>query len=80
LWDLAGQRQGIPVHEALGGAVASRSAPTTPAPATPTTPRAAAANIGGGDEAAGPYDDQVAFMRDAGKLAESLLSEGYKPP
>ena len=24
-----------------------------------------------------PYDDQVAFMRDAGALAESLLAEGY---
>src|SRR3954452_16664805 len=29
------------------------------------------------DEALGPYDDQIAFMRDAGALAESLLSEGY---
>ena len=29
------------------------------------------------DGAAGPYDDQIAFMRDAGALAESLLSEGY---
>ena len=26
----------------------------------------------------GPYDDQIAFTRDAGKLAESLLAEGYK--
>lgn len=26
----------------------------------------------------GPYDDQVAFTQDAGKLAVSLLSEGYK--
>ena len=30
------------------------------------------------DRMAGPYDDQVAFNLDAGKLAESLLSEGYK--
>ena len=35
-------------------------------------------DIGAGDEAAGPYDDQVAFMRDAGALAKSLLAEGYK--
>jgi L-alanine-DL-glutamate epimerase-like enolase superfamily enzyme len=41
-------------------------------------------NTGGGrrainmrDQAIGPYDDQVAFMRDAGALAESLVSEGY---
>jgi L-alanine-DL-glutamate epimerase-like enolase superfamily enzyme len=33
--------------------------------------------IAGVDKAAGPYDDQIAFMRDAGALAESLLSEGY---
>lgn len=25
----------------------------------------------------GPYDDQIAFMRDAGALAASLLAEGY---
>ena len=25
----------------------------------------------------GPYDDQIAFMRDAGALAESLLEEGF---
>ena len=36
-----------------------------------------ARDIGAGDVAAGPYDDQIAFMRDAGALAESLLSEGY---
>jgi galactonate dehydratase len=29
------------------------------------------------DEMRGPYDDQVAFSRDAGRLAESLLSEGF---
>ena len=33
--------------------------------------------IGAADAAVGPYDDQVAFMRDAGALAESLLAEGY---
>ena len=30
-----------------------------------------------GEKPAGPYDDQVAFMTDAGKLAKNLLSEGY---
>lgn len=79
LWDLAGQRQGIPVHEALGGA----SRLTVPAYNTcagysynsgGTWRR----SIGAGDQAIGPYDDQVAFMRDAGVLAESLLSEGYR--
>ena len=35
-------------------------------------------DIGDGDQATGPYDDQVAVMRDAGALAKSLLAEGYK--
>jgi L-alanine-DL-glutamate epimerase-like enolase superfamily enzyme len=33
--------------------------------------------VGAADVAVGPYDDQIAFMRDAGALAESLLAEGY---
>lgn len=79
LWDLAGQRHGIPIHEALGGA----SRETIPAYNTCAgyayntsgTERRA---IDARDETRGPYDDQVAFTRDAGALAESLLSEGYR--
>ncbi len=83
LWDLMGKRHGIPVHEALGGA--SRSAIRTYntcagyAYNSGTAKGVAAGrrDIGAGDVAAGPYDDQIAFMRDAGALAESLLAEGY---
>lgn len=78
LWDLAGQRQGVPVYEALGGG-ARASVPvynTCAGYAYNSTGKRR--DIGAGDEAAGPYDDQVAFMRDAGALAKSLLSEGYK--
>ncbi|KAF1049230.1 mandelate racemase/muconate lactonizing enzyme family protein [Xylophilus sp.] len=81
LWDLAGQRHGIPVHEALGGA--SRLA----IPAYNTcagydynsggVAGAARRVIGAGDEFQGPYDDQIAFNRDAGALARSLVEEGY---
>jgi galactonate dehydratase len=92
LWDLAGKRHGIPVHEALGGAMRTeiRAYNTcagyaynsgTARDAGAGTARDAGAagrrDIGAGDVAAGPYDDQVAFMRDAGALAESLLAEGY---
>ncbi|MXP65523.1 mandelate racemase/muconate lactonizing enzyme family protein [Roseomonas sp. M0104] len=78
LWDLAGQRHGIPVHEALGGAVRNEiRAYNTCAGYAYNTQGAARRDIGAADVAAGPYDDQVAFMRDAGALAESLLSEGY---
>ncbi|QIL74225.1 mandelate racemase/muconate lactonizing enzyme family protein (plasmid) [Diaphorobacter sp. HDW4B] len=78
LWDLAGQRQGVPIYQALGGG----ARPSVP---VYNTCAGYSFNTGGqrrdiqaGDESAGPYDDQVAFMRDAGALARSLLDEGYK--
>ena len=81
LWDLAGQRAGIPVHEALGGASRTeiRAYNTCAGYAYNSGLSAAGGRraIGNADQAIGPYDDQVAFTRDAGKLAESLLSEGY---
>ncbi|MFC4166308.1 mandelate racemase/muconate lactonizing enzyme family protein [Teichococcus aestuarii] len=78
LWDLMGQRHGIPVHEALGGAsrLAIRAYNTCAGYAYNTS-GVGRRDIGTEDRPAGPYDDQVAFMRDAGALAESLLSEGY---
>jgi len=78
LWDLAGKRHGIPVHEALGGAARTEiRAYNTCAGYAYNTGGNRRRDIGADDVAVGPYDDQVAFMRDAGKLAESLLSEGY---
>lgn len=77
LWDLAGQRQNVPVYIALGGGV-RQSIPVY------NTCAGYAFNTGaqrrlvlGQEQAAGPYDDQVAFMRDAGALAESLLAEDF---
>jgi L-alanine-DL-glutamate epimerase-like enolase superfamily enzyme len=78
LWDLAGQRQGVPVYQALGGG-ARPSVPvynTCAGYAFNTSGQRR--DIGAADQSTGPYDDQVAFMRDAGALAESLLAEGYK--
>lgn len=78
LWDLAGQRQGEPVYVALGGGVRdSIRAYNTCAGYSYNTAGVGRRSIGGADASVGPYDDQVAFMRDAGALAESLLSEGY---
>lgn len=77
LWDLAGQRHGIPVHEALGGAVRTEIRAYNTCAGYAYNTAGGRRAVSGQDEAAGPYDDQVAFMRDAGKLAESLLSEGY---
>jgi galactonate dehydratase len=78
LWDLKGQRHGVPVHEALGGASRLEiRAYNTCAGYAYNTSAAKRREIASSDAALGPYDDQVAFMRDAGALAESLLSEGY---
>jgi L-alanine-DL-glutamate epimerase-like enolase superfamily enzyme len=77
LWDLMGQRHGVPVYVALGGGVReSIRAYNTCAGYSYNTSGARRA-IGASDAVAGPYDDQVAFMRDAGALAESLVEEGY---
>ena len=78
LWDLAGQRHGVPTHVALGGAVRGGiRAYNTCAGYSYNTGGAARRDVGRDDVALGPYDDQVAFVRDAGALAESLLAEGY---
>jgi galactonate dehydratase len=78
LWDLAGKRHGIPVHEALGGAMRTEiRAYNTCAGYAYNTGGVGRRDIRATDTAAGPYDDQVVFMRDAGGLAESLLSEGF---
>ena len=78
LWDLAGKRHGIPVYEALGGAMRHEiRAYNTCAGYAYNTSGVWRRAVGADDAAGGPYDDQVAFTRDAGALAESLLAEGY---
>ena len=85
LWDLAGKRHGIPVYEALGGASRSSIQVYNTCSGYSFNASSSAYNSGTSrrmitdkDEMRGPYDDQVAFTRDAGALAKSLLSEGYK--
>jgi galactonate dehydratase len=78
LWDLAGQRHGIPIYEALGGASRSEiRAYNTCAGYDYNTRGTNRREIGAQDTRAGPYDDQIAFMQDPAGLAESLLTEGY---
>jgi L-alanine-DL-glutamate epimerase-like enolase superfamily enzyme len=78
LWDLAGQRQGVPIYQALGGGARASVPVYNTCAGYAFNTNGKRRDIGAGDEAQGPYDDQVAFMRDAGALAKSLLSEGYK--
>lgn len=78
LWDLAGQRQGVPIHVALGGAVRpSIDVYNTCAGYDFNSTGGVRRDAGAQDAMQGPYDDQVAFMRDAGALATSLVEEGY---
>lgn len=77
LWDLAGQRQNVPVYVALGGGARQSIRVYNTCAGYSYNSGGGRRVIGGQDAAAGPYDDQIAFMRDAGTLAESLLSEGY---
>lgn len=78
LWDLAGQRHNVPIYEILGG-ISRASIPVynTCAGYDFNTKQGDRRQIADADLVAGPYDDQIAFMRDAGTLAERLLSEGY---
>ena len=85
LWDLAGKRWGVPVYEALGGKSRETLEVYNTCSGYFYNSKSASYNqltsrrsTTGEEEMKGPYDDQVAFMKDAGKLAESLLSEGYK--
>ena len=78
MWDLKGQRHGIPIHEALGGACRDRiRVYNTCAGYDFNTQQGARREISAADHAQGPYDDQLAFSRDAGALAISLVEEGY---
>lgn len=85
LWDLAGKRHNAPVYELLGGASRTQVQVYNTCSGYSYNKKGGCFNHYSGrrevktaDRMAGPYDDQVAFNLDAGKLAESLLSEGYK--
>lgn len=85
LWDLFGKRNGIPLHEAMGGACRERIQVYNTCSGYAFNASSSSYNSGSSrrvisdkDQMRGPYDDQVAFTRDAGALAESLLGEGYK--
>lgn len=78
LWDLAGQRQGVPLYQALGGGARDSVPVYNTCAGYAFNTNGKRRDIGAADESEGPYDDQVAFMRDAGALAESLLAEGYE--
>ncbi|MBA8820063.1 dehydratase [Ochrobactrum sp. P6BS-III] len=77
LWDIFGKVTGQPIHQLLGG-LSRQSIRTYNTCAGYTYNKSGSRRyIGDTDEGKeGPYEDQLAFHRDAGALAESLLSEG----
>jgi L-alanine-DL-glutamate epimerase-like enolase superfamily enzyme len=77
LWDLAGQRLGVPVHEALGGLSRDRIRAYNTCAGYDYNSARDRRDIGAGEAAVGPYDDQVAFTQRPAELAHSLLEEGF---
>ncbi len=77
LWDLMGQRLGVPVHEALGGLSRDRIRAYNTCAGYDYNSRRDRRDVRAGENAIGPYDDQVAFMSRADELAQSLLEEGF---
>jgi L-alanine-DL-glutamate epimerase-like enolase superfamily enzyme len=77
LWDLAGQRAGVPVHEALGGLSRDRIRAYNTCAGYDYNSRGGRRDVRAGENAAGPYDDQIAFMTRPDELAHSLLEEGF---
>lgn len=77
LWDLAGKRRGMPVHEALGGLSRDRIRAYNTCAGYDYNSQQLRRAVDGRENSAGPYDDQIAFMRSADELAHSLLEEGF---
>jgi L-alanine-DL-glutamate epimerase-like enolase superfamily enzyme len=79
LWDLAARRLKVPLYELLGGLSRDRiRVYNTCAGYSYGVKRGDTANFGNVDyRPEQPYEDQHAFMTDAGALADDLLSEGF---
>jgi len=81
LWDILGQATNQPISAALGGTSRDRiRAYNTCAGYNYNTQTVARRALRVGDAApaaAGPYDDQIAFVHRADELAHSLLEEGF---
>jgi len=77
LWDILGQAAGMPVWQLLGGAARDRIK-TYNTCGGPTYGRGTRGGTSYGTDGDGSakYEDLIAFMTDAGALAEDLLSEG----
>jgi len=76
LWDLVGKASGLPVYQLLGGLSRDRVRTYNTCAGYAYNSSGTRREIGSADAPRGPYDDQIAFERDAGELAQSLLADG----
>nr|WP_298013314.1 mandelate racemase/muconate lactonizing enzyme family protein [uncultured Castellaniella sp.] len=76
LWDIFGQSAGQPIHQMLGGLSHPSIRTYNTCAGYMYNKTGARRYIQTADHPEGPYDDQIAFSRDAGALARSLLDEG----
>ena len=78
LWDLIGKAKDEPVWRLLGGQSHARMATYNTCAGPRYNASGGRREINQGEAVVTRYDDQVAFMRDAGALAEDLLNDGIK--
>ncbi len=76
LWDLFGKAKDEPVWRLLGGLVHDRMATYNTCAGPGYNASGGRRAVAAGDAAAHRYDDQSAFMTDAGALARDLLADG----
>ncbi|WP_088288158.1 mandelate racemase/muconate lactonizing enzyme family protein [Kineosporia sp. A_224] len=76
LWDLSGQRAGLPLHDLMGGRTRDSIGVYNTCAGTHYVRRDGQATQNYGRGVDGRWEDLDRFMSDAGGLAEELLSEG----
>jgi L-alanine-DL-glutamate epimerase-like enolase superfamily enzyme len=78
LWDIFGKSTGLPIHQLLGGLSRPSIRTYNTCAGYTYNKKGTRRYINANEQVAaeGPYEDQVAFHKDAGALAQSLLSEG----
>jgi L-alanine-DL-glutamate epimerase-like enolase superfamily enzyme len=78
LWDLAGKRAGLPLHDLMGGRARDSIELYNTCAGTQYMRRNGQATRNYGRGVDGRWEDLDRFMTDAGELAEELLSEGIR--
>lgn len=78
LWDIAGKRAGLPLHDLMGGRTRDSVDLYNTCAGTQYMRKDGQATRNHGRGVGGRWEDLDRFMTDAGELAEELLSEGIR--